>query len=70
MTLHLASEQEKLRLCKLLNTSEQQLDENVHRVREWLKQQHHLPQCTSKMNTLPYPVYVTLYAYCELLICL
>lgn len=47
MTLHLASEQEKLRLCKLLNTSEQQLDENVHRVREWLKQQHHLPQCTS-----------------------
>lgn len=47
MALYLASEQEKLRLCKLLKTSEQQLHRDVQHIREWLKQQQHLPQCTS-----------------------
>lgn len=47
MTLHLASEHQKLRLCKFLNTTEQQLHQDVHCIREWLRQQQHLPQCTS-----------------------
>lgn len=50
MTLHLATEDQQKQILNQFNTDHNQLNKDVLTIRDWLKLQTHLPQCTSKSD--------------------